>query len=296
MDSPHNCTVHHCVLGGHSGTVHAGQLRPMGEQWPVKVNVTECATKDPRTFYKTHFRPKIPCVIKKAFVVPRIWHADKRLKSVNWSPVVVEQQNRIVHSHREPFWVDWSFKDFVGMYRQNPYYLINPYVPASLLPATPQLLKCARLTRALDHRRLWFSGGNTSSSLHFDTHDNFIQQLAGTKEVFMWHPNEARNMYIDSDIRYGLSPINVDRVDLIRFPDFARAPAPLYAVLQPGDELFVPYGYWHQLRSPLGRNAMITNEFEIRVSTPANKMDHSPSAAFMRAIKIILSNQAMRCD
>ncbi len=257
--------------------------------------MTECAVEDTAEFYKLYFRPKVPCIMRKAFEIPASWFSDEDLKEIDWRPVVVEQQNRVIHSHRKPFWLAWSFRRFVNAYRHNPYYLINPNVPAALLPEVPLHLRCTRLARALKHRRLWFSGGNTTSSLHFDTHDNFVQQITGTKEVFIWHPNEARNVYMDSDIRYGLSPINVDTVDLKRFSAFARASPPLYAALEPGDQLYIPWGFWHQLRAPIGRNAMITNEFEARVPTPPSDHDLTSSQAFLRAFKININNQAMRC-
>jgi hypothetical protein len=45
--------------------------------------------------------------------------------------------------------------------------------------------------------RLWMSGGNTTSSLHFDTHDNVLLQIDGAKEVLLWHPNASAELYMD---------------------------------------------------------------------------------------------------
>ena len=44
--------------------------------------------------------------------------------------------------------------------------------------------------------------------------------------------------------RYGLSPVNVDRVDLERFPLVAST-APYVAHVRAGDALFIPDGWWH---------------------------------------------------
>ena len=93
---------------------------------------------------------------------------------------------------------------------------------------------------------------------HFDTHDNIIFQIDGTKELYISHPNESQYMYMDHHDKYGLSPINVDRVDLQRYPAFAEAP-PLYARVAAGDALFIPDGWWHLIRSHK-RNIAVTFE------------------------------------
>ena len=44
--------------------------------------------------------------------------------------------------------------------------------------------------------------------------------------------------------KYGLSPINVDRVDLERFPSISNATTYL-ANLSAGDAVYIPDGWWH---------------------------------------------------
>ena len=73
--------------------------------------------------------------------------------------------------------------------------------------SSPELLNCEELYGGLHDARLWMSLGNTSSSLHFDTHENLLVQLDGDKEVLLWHPNETANFYMDFHEKYGLSPV-----------------------------------------------------------------------------------------
>lgn len=35
----------------------------------------------------------------------------------------------------------------------------------------------------------------------------------------MWHPNASAHLYMDHHDKFGLSPVNCDRVDLQRFPE-----------------------------------------------------------------------------
>ena len=53
---------------------------------------------------------------------------------------------------------------------------------------------------------------------------------------------------MDFHAKYGLTPVNVDRVDLERFPSVANA-STMYTRLQPGDAVYIPDGWWHVIRS-----------------------------------------------
>ena len=46
--------------------------------------------------------------------------------------------------------------------------------------------------------------------MHFDKHENLLLQIAGTKEVLLWHPNASANLYMDhhaSDQGFNLRPL-----------------------------------------------------------------------------------------
>ena len=125
----------------------------------------------------------------------------------------------------------------------------------------PEALRCKEVRDTIYEARLWMSGGNTTSSLHFDTHDNLMLQLDGAKELLLFHPNQSHHFYSDFHNKFGLSPISADRVDLDRFPDFAAA-ATYRTVLRKGDALYIPDGWWHLIKSLPGRNVAVAVEFE----------------------------------
>ena len=114
--------------------------------------------------------------------------------------------------------------------------------------------------------RMWFSRGNTTSSQHFDTHDNLMLQIDGIKDIYLSHPNESAKMYMDHHDKYGLSPVNVDRVDLERFPHVANASVQ-HVRLMPGDALYIPDGYWHVIKST-DRNLALAFEINPRRLAP----------------------------
>lgn len=297
--SPHDCTVHHCVVDRYVvNNVGMGQLQPMGEQWPknnISVSAVMSADFTADYFYDIFFRKKRPCLQRNNFAVPQIFSEDARLKQEagNWS-VIVEKQNRVIHDHREPFWVNWNFSKFLDAYIRQPIYLISADIPKILDTSFPKYLECDLLRRHVIDTRIWMSGGNTSSSLHFDTHDVVIQQIDGVKEIFLWHPDIGNASYQDFHTRYGLSPINVDRVDKIRFPEFAKH-QPLFTVLFPGDTLYLPTLWWHQFRAPMGRNIMKTYEIDHRLNI-APKHTATKTEAHKHAWQSIMSQTPHRCD
>lgn len=128
------------------------------------------------------------------------------------------------------------------------------------LLSLPPVLACEDLAESVYDVRMWMSSGNTTSSLHLDTHENLMLQIDGEKKVFLSHPNESQYFYMDFHDKFGLSPVNVDRVDLQRFPLLRNATV-LFAHLKPGDILYLPHGWWHVIHSLPGRNIGISFEW-----------------------------------
>ena len=87
-------------------------------------------------------------------------------------------------------------------------------------------------------------------------------QVFGTKSIYFFPPSQSHKMYMDYHVRYGESPVNPERVDLDKWPMFAQLEGGMVAHLRGGDALFIPEGWWHQIRTGPERNAAVTWEFE----------------------------------
>jgi hypothetical protein len=81
--------------------------------------------------------------------------------------------------------------------------------------------------------------------LHRDPCSNFLAQILGRKEVFLIPPFESQRVYAAGKF---YSPVNCQQPDLQRFPEFAAVKI-ARLTLEPGEVLFLPAGWWHQVAS-----------------------------------------------
>lgn len=97
--------------------------------------------------------------------------------------------------------------------------------------------------------RLWIGPPGIRTPLHRDLGDNFLAQVFGTKEIVMVSPDQRPNVSeIANYFVGGQEPFNIDDIDSQKFPNAARASL-LRLSLHPGETLFIPEGWFHEVRS-----------------------------------------------
>jgi Cupin-like domain len=89
----------------------------------------------------------------------------------------------------------------------------------------------------------WFGPAGTNTPLHHDTLMLLHTQIVGRKRWRFISPLETPKLYNFYDV---YSPIDLDAPDLARFPSFADVKV-LEVVAGPGDTVFLPLGWWHQV-------------------------------------------------
>lgn len=86
--------------------------------------------------------------------------------------------------------------------------------------------------------------------LHFDHwHMHaFLMQVCGVKEYIAFAPDQTPYMYANDGDKENISSVDeIDTPDLQKFPLFAKARG-IKFLLQPGETLYVPSGWWHTAR------------------------------------------------
>jgi hypothetical protein len=101
--------------------------------------------------------------------------------------------------------------------------------------------------------RMWI-GNRVIVACHYDTAANIACVVAGRRRFTLFPPDQVSNLYIgpyeSTPAGAPVSLVDFDAPDLARFPRFAAAmEAAQVADLAPGDALYIPYMWWHHVRS-----------------------------------------------
>jgi hypothetical protein len=95
---------------------------------------------------------------------------------------------------------------------------------------------------------MWIGPAGTLTSLHHDLTNNFIAQLVGRKRLKILPASEVGRVYNHQHVFSAISDLDDPDLDLTRFPRLTGARA-YEIILEPGEILFVPLAWWHQVKS-----------------------------------------------
>jgi hypothetical protein len=119
----------------------------------------------------------------------------------------------------------------------------NPLLPAEIYP------------------RIWI-GNAVTATTHSDLASNIACLVAGRRRFTLFPPEQLPNLYIGplefSPAGRPISMVDLDNPDLERYPRFSEALASAeIADLEPGDAIYMPYHWWHHVRSLEPVNVLI---------------------------------------
>lgn len=124
--------------------------------------------------------------------------------------------------------------------------------------------------------RLWL-GNATTVSTHYDLSDNIACVAAGRRRFTLFPPAQLKNLYVGPlDFTLAGQPVSMVSLkdpDLERFPRFAEAMAhAVTAELEPGDALYIPPLWWHQVEalSPIN---LLVNYWWNAAGTPSSPFE-----------------------
>ncbi len=92
----------------------------------------------------------------------------------------------------------------------------------------------------------WCGPAGTKTPMHHDTMNILLAQVFGPKKDSRWIPSFESHLVYNHIGVY--SQVDCENPDLERYPLFAKA-SKFETVLEPGEVLFIPVGWWHQVRS-----------------------------------------------
>jgi hypothetical protein len=132
-----------------------------------------------------------------------------------------------------------------------PFYYLRRSLLAELGLGNPETLPSVFQLAGRTNRseRLWVSSQGSVTPLHYDTRNNLLAQMHGSKEVILFSSSEHERMYPQKFTGTNLlSQVDPEAVDHNRFPNFPWE-SKITVELNPGDTLYIPPLWWHQVRS-----------------------------------------------
>ena len=97
--------------------------------------------------------------------------------------------------------------------------------------------------------RFWLGPAGTVTPLHCDYDDNLFAQVWGSKRIFLAPPHHDAYLYPkEANAILSGSPFDPEAPDYDRFP-LARQASLVDCVVAPGEMLYVPAGWYHQVRA-----------------------------------------------
>ena len=114
--------------------------------------------------------------------------------------------------------------------------------------------------------RLWL-GNATHVTTHFDEASNIAVVIAGRRRFTLFPPDQAENLYV-GPLHFTIagppvSMVDIDRPDLDRYPRYAEAVRHmLVADLEPGDAIYIPPIWWHNVKALAAINVMVNYWWE----------------------------------
>lgn len=180
-----------------------------------------------------------------------------------------------------------TFRDFsaraFSSERGGRYYYLQEDLRA-LPELAPRCVLPATFARNFAQAKLWVSSGGLITSLHYDPVETYLWQLVGTKRVLLFppgidgyypHPWTTKAPFV--------SQLNVDAPNYEAFPRF-RERRPCEVLLRPGELLYLPFAWWHQVYSLDAANVSVNFRW---FAGPRKTFKHWPQYA--RTLPLMIS-------
>jgi len=187
------------------------------------------------------------------------WTPEYLKEKIGSGPVEVQtrrssdpdfERNMASHTTQMPF---DAFIDNIENSAANDLYLTAYNSAANEATLAPLHEDLGSLDKLLDpadaraHGMMWIGGAGTFTPLHHDLTNNLLLQIVGRKSLLLVAPSATPQLYNDhhvySQIKDLLEP------DIVaRFPNLDGVQVH-QILMNPGDALFIPVGWWHQVVS-----------------------------------------------
>lgn len=158
---------------------------------------------------------------------------------------------------------------------------VGSLVAPAYLPGFAEANHIAIVPRSVEPR-LWIGNPSTAAA-HYDAYENLACVIAGERTFTLYPPDAIGDLYvgpIDNTMAGQPASLAAGNPDAARFPRFEKARARAIAVtLKPGDALFLPKLWWHQVEARAPINVMLNYWWDATATGP-----DAPSLSMLHAM------------
>lgn len=226
-------------------------------------------------FANDYLKPRRPLVIKG---LTKTWPAREK-----WTPEYLKQamHNQVVplydNSKADPSKpinsseTKMPFGDYMDLIRSQPTELRMFFF--NIFKHAPELLNDIVLPKDLmggfieSMPAMFFGGSNSVTFLHYDIDlpHIFHTHFGGTKQVILFENKWKRRLYCLPNATYALEDYDVANPDFEKFPALNGVEGQ-QVILEHGDTLFMPTGYWHWMKYLEGSYSLSLRAWDASIS------------------------------
>ncbi|MBY0403267.1 MAG: cupin-like domain-containing protein, partial [Cyanobacteria bacterium] len=153
-------------------------------------------------------------------------------------------------------------------------------------PLFPEFLDPTLIEKDRAVPSFWFGPKGTMTQMHQDITNSFYVQVYGSKKFYLISPFQTPYMYHHQNF---FSPLDIENLDLLSYP-LAKKLKVIECTVNPGEILFIPLGWWHQVRSLEISIAMSFTNFRRKnyfepFSTVYGHKEHQVNLALMQLLR-----------
>ncbi|XP_070568015.1 tRNA wybutosine-synthesizing protein 5-like [Ptychodera flava] len=235
----------------HDPTSWPGHMEPLGsrKQWQPVATLESYPKSE--EFFASYVLPSVPVLFKgvaKEYPAFKLWTDDFLLGLPETATTRVTIEMAKKEDRNKPGY-DATFENFLKTYNESDIYMVAtaPDFLRKFIPL-PDALKCDEVIEELVDTVVWFSSGGTKSVLHNDDVDNINCLYRGRKELLFIDFLKYRKTVVLDNYDRGFSGVDVDKVDFTKYPELNNVEYH-FANMTPGDCLFIPFKWFHQVNS-----------------------------------------------